>query len=69
MKPERNVKIKGEVIKQLEVGFLEVTKYPEWWSNIIPMLKKDGQVKMYIDYRDLNKVSPKYDFPLPHIGV
>ena len=24
---------------------------------------------MCVDYRDLNRASPKYDFPLPHIDV
>ena len=24
---------------------------------------------MCVDYRDLNKASPKYDFPMPHIDM
>ena len=24
---------------------------------------------MCVDFRDLNKASPKYDFPLPHIDI
>jgi len=35
----------------------------------VPVLKKDGKVRMCVDYRDLNKASPKDDFPLPHIDV
>jgi hypothetical protein len=38
-------------------------------ANIVPILKKDGKVCMYVDYRDLNKASPKDDFPLPHIDM
>ncbi|XP_039172811.1 uncharacterized protein LOC120295615 [Eucalyptus grandis] len=33
------------------------------------MMKKDGRVRICVDYRDLNKASPKDDFPLPHIDV
>ena len=33
------------------------------------VLKKDGKVRMCVDYRDLNKASLKDDFPLPHINM
>ncbi len=33
------------------------------------MIKKDGRVRVCIDYRDLNKASQKDDFPLLHIDV
>ena len=31
--------------------------------------KKDGKVRICLDFRDLNKASPKNNFPLPHIDV
>ena len=36
---------------------------------MVPVPKKDGKVRMCVDLRDLNKASPKDDFPLPHIDV
>ncbi|XP_012482892.1 uncharacterized protein LOC105797473 [Gossypium raimondii] len=47
----------------------EVVKYSEWVANIIPVPKKDGKVRMCVEYRDLNKVSPKDNFSLPHIDT
>lgn len=43
MKPEWNMKINEEVVKQLNIGFLEITDYSEWLANIVPMPKKDGE--------------------------
>ena len=63
------LKIKEEVKKQLDAGFLKVAKYSEWVVNIVPIPKKDGKVKMCVDYRDLNWVSPKDNFSLPHIDT
>lgn len=63
------MKIKEEVEKQLKAGFLVVTEYQKWLANIVPVPKKDGRVRMCVDFRDLNKVSPKKDFPLPHIYI
>lgn len=68
-RPDMSEKIKEEVKKQFDAGFLAVTSYPEWVANIVPVPKKDGKVRMCVDYRDLNRASPKDDFPLPHIDV
>ena len=69
VKLEMLLKIKEEVKKQLDAGFLEVSKYPQWVANVVLVLKKDGKVRMCVDYQDLNKVSPKDNFPLPHIDT
>ena len=53
MHPEMSEKIKAEVMKQFNTGFLVVTSYPQWVAND----------------RYLNRASPKDDFPLPHIDV
>ncbi|RDY00181.1 hypothetical protein CR513_16662, partial [Mucuna pruriens] len=57
MKPEVALKI-----KEWKAGFLIVAKYPQWVANIVPVPKKDGKV-------DLNRASPKDNFPLPHIDL
>ena len=69
MKAEWTLKIKEEVKKYYNAGFLRVVNYLEWLANVVPVLKKDGKVRMCVDFRDLNKVSPKDDFPLPHIDI
>ena len=69
VKLEMLLKIKEEVKKQLDAGFFEVSKYPQWVANIVPMPKKDGKVRMCVDYQDLNRASPKDNFPLPHIDT
>ena len=43
--------------------------YPKWLANVVPVPKKDGKVRMCVDFRDLNKASLKDDFLLPHIGI
>jgi len=37
MKPETSLKIKEEVKKQFDAGFLVVARYPEWVANIVPV--------------------------------
>ena len=61
--------MKEEIQKQLSVGFLSMVEYPEWLANVIPVPKKDGKVRVCVDFRDLNKASPNDDFPLPHIDM
>ena len=67
--PRWSLQVKEEIQKQLNVGFLSIVEYPEWLANVVPISKKDGKVRVCVNYRDLNKANPKDDFPLPHIDM
>ena len=60
-------KIKSEVNKLLKVGFIKEIEYPSWLTNIVPMKKKGGQIRICVDFWDLNKPCPKNEFPLPNV--
>ena len=36
-------------------------------ANVIVVSKKDGRIKVYMGYKDLNKASLNDDFPLPYV--
>ena len=61
--------MKEEIQKKLSVGFISVVQYPEWLANVVPIPKKDNKVRVCVDFRNLNKASPKDDFPLSHIDM
>ena len=50
MKPQWTLKIKEEVEKQYNARFLRVVNYPKWLANVVSMLKKDGKVRMCVDF-------------------
>jgi len=64
-----SLRIKEEVTKQIQAKVVEVTKYPTWLANIVPVPMKYGKIRICADYRDLNKESPKDNFPLPNIHI
>ena len=53
------VQIKKELEKLIEAGFIEPYKHSVGLVNIVPMRKKNGQIRICIDFRDLNKACPK----------
>ena len=50
MKPEWTLKIKEEVEKQYNVGFLRVVNHPKWLANMVSVPKKDRKVRMCVDF-------------------
>ncbi|XP_057775222.1 uncharacterized protein LOC130994205 [Salvia miltiorrhiza] len=64
-RPELVPLIEAEVNKLIDVGFIREVKYPTWISSIVPVRKKNGQIRVCVDFRDLNEACPKDDFPLP----
>ncbi|GJT05135.1 putative reverse transcriptase domain-containing protein [Tanacetum coccineum] len=54
-------------LKELqEKGFIRPSSSP-WGALVLFMKKKDGSFRMFIDYRELNKLTVKNRYPLPRI--
>lgn len=62
-------KIKEEITKQPKANVIRVVCYTTWLANVVLMPKKDGKTRVCVYYRDLNKESPKDNFPLPNIHI
>jgi len=69
VRPEWSMMVKEEVEKQFQAGFIQVSEYSEWVSNMVPVLKKNRKIRVCADFRDLNKANPNDDFPLPHVDI
>ena len=61
--------IETEVHKLIECGFIREEQHPDWVANIVPVFKKNGKIRVCIDFRDLNAACPKNKFPLPITDV
>nr|GEX68591.1 putative reverse transcriptase domain-containing protein [Tanacetum cinerariifolium] len=48
------------------IGFIRPSTSP-WGTLVLFVKKKDGSFRMYIDYRELNKLTIKNRYPLPRI--
>ena len=72
-KPQRRMNpilkeiVKEELQKLLQVGFIYPISDSQWVSPLVVVPKKNGKWRICVDYRELNKVTLKYYFPLPFI--
>ena len=65
MKAEVLEEVKKEVQKMLDAGFIRPCQYAEWISSVVPVQKKDGRWRVCVDFRDLNRATPKDEYPMP----
>jgi hypothetical protein len=59
-RPELISQIEVEVNKLIQAGFIREVKYPTWISNIVPVKKKNGQMRVCVDFQDLNNTCRHY---------
>nr|CAE02473.2 OSJNBa0042D13.26 [Oryza sativa Japonica Group]CAE05171.2 OSJNBa0013A04.8 [Oryza sativa Japonica Group] len=57
--------VKAEIKRLYDAGFIRPCRYAEWVSSIVPVIKKNGKVRVCIDFQDLNKATPKDEYPMP----
>jgi hypothetical protein len=67
-----NPKLKGSLVKiELEklkkARIIYPIRNPDWISNPVIVRKKTREIRMCVDFRDLNIESIKYDFSLPNM--
>src|SRR5438270_6548202 len=61
--------IEAEVKKLIDSGFIREEQHPDWVANVVPVAKKNGKIRICIDFRNLNEACPKDEFPLPITNV
>ena len=66
---EVEAQITQEVKKLLAAGFIKPIQHPRWLSNIVPVKKKNGQIRCCVDFHNLNKTCPKDEFPLLNMDL
>jgi hypothetical protein len=50
--------VKIEVERLIEANFIQSCRYAEWISNIVPVYKRNGKMRVCIDFIDLKKATP-----------
>ena len=66
MAPTELKELKTQLYELLDKGFIRPSVSP-WGAPILFVKKKDGTLRMCIDYRQINKVTVKNKYPLPRI--
>ena len=62
------VELKKQLDELLQKGYIRPSTSP-WGSPVLFVRKKDGTLRMCVDYRSLNDVTIKNKYPLPRIDV
>ena len=66
MAPTELKELKEQLQELLDKGFIRPSASP-WGAPVLFMKKKDGTMRLCIDYRELNQVTVRNKYPLPRI--
>jgi len=57
--------IEKEIKNLLDAKIIIPLRYSKWIANLVIVRKKNGEIKLCVDFRNLNKCSNKDNYPLP----
>jgi hypothetical protein len=57
--------IEKEIKKLFEAKIIVSLRFSKWLANLVPVRKKTGEIRLCVDFRNLNQVSLKDNYPLP----
>ncbi|KAK8934166.1 hypothetical protein KSP39_PZI014581 [Platanthera zijinensis] len=64
--PKEMAELKVQLQELLEQGYVRPSSSP-WSAPVLFVKKKDGSLRLCIDYRELNKLTEKNKYPIPRI--
>jgi hypothetical protein len=56
------------VRKLLDAQIIIPLKYSEWVENLVPVRKKSGEIRLCVEFINMNKCSLKDNYPLAKDG-
>ena len=59
--------IEKEVKKLLDANIIVPLRYSSWVANLVLVRKKNGEIRLCVDFRNFNRSSLKDNYPLPKI--
>ena len=66
MAPMEMLELKKQIQELEDLGFIWPST-SSWGAPMLLVKNNDGSIWLYIDYRELNKVTIKNKYPLPQI--
>ena len=66
MNPKISQTIQEELKKLLDVGFIYEIEHSDWVSPIVCVPKKNGKLRVCVDFKKLNANTIKDHYPLPY---
>jgi hypothetical protein len=56
-----------EVKKLLDSKIIVPLRYSEWVANLVLVRKQSGEIRICVDFRNLNRSSKKDNYPFPNM--
>jgi hypothetical protein len=53
------------VDRLLQAGFIQSCRYADWVSNIVLVEKNTRKIRIYVDFRNINRATLKDKYPMP----
>jgi hypothetical protein len=54
-----------EIKKLLDAKIIIPLRYSDWIANLVPIRNKNGEIRLCVDFINLNKCSREDNYPLP----
>ena len=65
MHPSLEPTVKAELNKLLATRIIFPVRHMQWVSNLVPIRKKNSDIRLCVDFQNLNRASKKDGYPVP----